>query len=93
MPNGDYESEENNNQENIETINHSERKIIYSASAKLITSNLADTLNDIRDYVTIDGWLDKETHSERQTFLIIRINTSRFDDFIELLSDFGELKN
>jgi len=78
---------------NAETVNHSERKIIYTASAKIITKDLDATLNGIHGFLNDDEWFDKESHSDNQSYLVIRVKTTRLEQFINILSDYGKVKN
>ena len=69
------------------------RKIIYTVTADIHTKDLDEKLDDIKLNIAIDEWIDEEIINSDYAYIVIRVNSSRLDDFLESISDEGTITN
>lgn len=71
----------------------SQRLIIYRVSANIDVENLNASVSDIKDLLNVDEWIEYETQSSSYSRIILRIKTSRLDDFLSQLAESFTLDN
>lgn len=84
--------------DNVESLDDNvglieERKIIYTASAKINTNNLEDTVASIKSNLNEDEWFDQETISKKSAYLVARVKSERLDTFISSISNSGTVSD
>lgn len=92
-----YKSAPGNSYEQTQDVttfnNTTNRKIVYEVNATLNVDDIEETLKSIKDFLNEDEWLDQERHYENSSYLVIRIKSSRLDEFINAFSEMGSVSN
>lgn len=83
----------NNGAESSIIIADSNRKIIYTAHLSIKTSNLLETTNEIKALLETGDWIESEDLGSNSNFLVVRILTTRLNDFVDLLRGDYETTN
>lgn len=86
--------ENSSDKETVTYSSSSERKIIYNVSADLyIENNFEEKVEALKNSINDDEWTDYEIIRENFAQITFRIKTTRLDDFIDSLSNYGNAKN
>ncbi len=83
----------NNGAESSIIIADSNRKIIYTTHLSIKTSNLLETTNEIKALLETGDWIESEDLGSNSNFLVVRILTTRLNDFVDLLRGDYETTN
>lgn len=71
----------------------SERKIIYTITARLSVDNVAEAVKKANNLLNADEWVQASSEEMDYSRMVFRIKTSRIDEFIESIKAIGELEN
>lgn len=80
--------------ETVETELASEtRKIIYEVDAKISVEDSVKAYNEIKSKLNADEWFDSERIVNDTIYLVIRIKSSRLDEFISSNKSYGTVNH
>ena len=68
-----------------------EHKIIYYAYASIYTDNTAQAISQVKGMLKEDEWVDSETISKSSGSIVLRVKSTRLQEFLNGLSTLGEV--
>lgn len=71
----------------------SERKIIYTITARFTVDDVADAVKRANYLLNDDEWVQASSEEIDYSRMVFRIKTSRIDEFIESIKGIGELES
>lgn len=87
-------SDQNDESSERLTSNVKERKIIYTVNANIYTElSFDDAIDLLYSLKEEDEWFDSEEISDNYGRFIIRIKSSRIDNFVSYLKQIGDVRN
>lgn len=86
------------NKGDIENVSESgetspDRKIIYTASVSITSSDVTVTEKAIRDSLNSDEWVEQSSKYDGSLTVTVRIKTERLDSFINSLDGLGTIRS
>lgn len=86
------------NKGDIENVSESgetspDRKIIYTASVSITSSDVTITEKAIRDSLNSDEWVEQSSKYDGSLTVTVRIKTERLDSFINSLDGLGTIRS